>query len=61
MQTKTTGLNAHLMKQESPRVLLNTLVCQYEPPCLRNQLGSVHQTGNKEHVCTLKRVIERTL
>lgn len=65
MQTKATGLNTHLVKQGTLSALLNPLVCQYEPPWLRNQLGSAPQlllqAGNWEHVCTLKGVIECTL
>lgn len=64
MQTKTTALNRHLVKQGTLRALVSPLVCQYEPPCLRNQLGSASQlllqAGNWEHVCTLKGVIECT-
>ena len=39
MQTKTTGLNTRLENQGTPRAPQNPLVCQYEPLCLRNQLG----------------------
>lgn len=65
MQTNTTGSKTHLVKQGTPRPLLNPLVSQYEPPSLRNQLGSgpqlFLQAGKREHVCTLKGVIECTL
>lgn len=65
MRTKTTCLNTHLVKQGTPRALLNPLVCQFELPCLRNQLGSAPQlllqAGNWEHVCALKGVTECTL
>lgn len=56
LQTKTTGLNIHLVKQGTPSTLLNPLVCQYVPlwHIPRNLRKQVLLPGNWEHVWTPK-------